>query len=579
MTPSPTSSARDERLDAQQSAAVEAKERAIAVLAGPGSGKTRTLSYRARWLLTQDASASALLLTFTNKAAAEMKSRALHTASVPSKRLQASTFHTFCSELLRSHGALIGISANFEILDEEEQRGFAQDCAAREHVPDRSQAWNRGRLRREKLASEVEHFGKVYEESKRSSGVVDYDDLVVYAARLLESRPEIAAAYAAKFRHILVDEFQDTNATQFAFVAALASHARTISVFADDDQAIFGFAGAEAKHVKKFAAHLGAKIYPLTTNYRCRGKIVQLANRLISADPNASGRQMVSSKPGGVVSLRVFDNLEKEAAALAADIEGLVEAKTRPSDISVLVRSKYRGDAILRHLTEKKLPVSDWRENTYASADRRVLATCLSVIRSRLSEFQSERLCTLLGMPPVPVDDALAFLKAHPKKRGVGGLIKVIELAFSGAAPHLVAAAAQAAVAEVNPSLGETLDRIVEAVADFERFDPDFNLEHLLTELALGAAGRPPTEGGGIKVATLHRTKGLQWPNVYLVGLTEGHLPDYRANAESMSEERRLCFVGVSRAQERLVVTYTRTYKGWAKAPSPFLAEMGLATP
>src|SRR6266511_124352 len=144
------SSSPEETLDAQQQAAVDAPEKAIAVLAGPGSGKTRTLSYRARRLLREDAKASALLLTFTNKAAAEMKARAIHAASVPSKRLQASTFHTFCSELLRAHGDLVGIGKNFEILDEDEQKAFARAVGAQAKVADESDGWSRGRLRRDR---------------------------------------------------------------------------------------------------------------------------------------------------------------------------------------------------------------------------------------------------------------------------------------------------------------------------------------------------------------------------------------------------------------------------------------------
>jgi DNA helicase II / ATP-dependent DNA helicase PcrA len=575
VTPSPTSSRPDEVLDAEQQAAVDAPERAIAVLAGPGSGKTRTLSFRARRLLMSDARSNALLLTFTNKAAAEMKARALHTASVPTKRLQASTFHTFCSELLRAHGSLVGIPSNFEILDEEEQRAFADDCASQAQIANLAKHWSRARLRRGTVSAAIQAFGDMYEQDKRDAGVVDYDDLIVYAATLLEGRPQIAGAYGAKFAHILVDEFQDTNAAQFAVISALSKHARSISIFADDDQAIFGFAGAESKHVAKFAAMLGAKSYPLTTNYRSRERIVLLANRLIRADPHSSGRQMVPFKTGGAAPLLTFDTIEQEAAAVASDIETLIASKVRPADISILVRSKKYGDSILRHLSAKKMPVSDWRVNTYVSEDRRTLATCLSVIRNRLSDYQAERLCDLLTVPPTPIGDALAFLKANHSKPGASGLIRVVELAFAGAAPRVIVQAAQKTVAAINGSLAASLDSIVEAVADFERFDPDFNLEHLLTELALGAAGRPPTEGGGIKLATLHRTKGLQWPYVYLLGLCEGHLPDFRTKEENMSEERRLCFVGVSRAQERLVLTFARSYKGYKKQPSRFLKEMG----
>lgn len=144
-------------------------------------------------------------------------------------------------------------------------------------------------------------------------------------------------------------------------------------------------------------------------------------------------------------------------------------------------------------------------------------------------------------------------------------------------AVHKIAQAAQAAVVAHDPELGASMAGIVESIATFELYDREFILEHLLTELALGSIGRPPTEGGGVKVASLHRTKGLQWKTVFLVGMEEGHHPDYRSNSEkALAEELRFCFVGVSRAEERLYVTWSRTSGDYGRAPSRFLREMGL---
>lgn len=274
---------------------VESEDSAIAVLAGPGSGKTRVLSYRARRLLILDPSSKALLLTFTNKAAAEMKARALQVATVTSDRVWASTFHTFGMRVLHAHGDLVGVGREFETLDDEEREALSQEAALAAGVSDRYRRWSYLRLRRrEAHEAEVVRFGQAYEAAKRDRGVLDFDDLIVYTADLFEQHEEVATAYATKYPHLLVDEFQDTNAAQFAIVRALARGTRTVSVFADDDQAIYRFAGAEAENVRRFMIELGATEFPLTVNYRCRQAVVDCANRLIAADPQASGRQMRS---------------------------------------------------------------------------------------------------------------------------------------------------------------------------------------------------------------------------------------------------------------------------------------------
>jgi DNA helicase II / ATP-dependent DNA helicase PcrA len=569
----------DEALDDEQREAVEAHERAIAVLAGPGSGKTRALSYRARRLLINDANSRALLLTFTNKAAAEMKVRALGVAAVMSRRIQASTFHTFGLRILRSHGEHVGIEPDFEILDRDEQDTFAAEAAHEAGVRAQRGRWSYLRLRREAVVDDsLAAFGRVYEAAKRAAHVVDFDDLIVYTADLLKKHSEIAEAYGTRFSHLLVDEFQDTNAAQFAIVKTLCEHVTSVSVFADDDQAIYRFAGAEAENIRRFIASLGAREYPLTFNYRCREGIVAHANRLIAADPEASGRQMHHVYEGGEVRHLAFRDEETEAISIAREIQSLIEDEgVAPADISVLARAAWRAKPILETLERAGIPTTNWLGQAFEPPERQMLGTILSVLRASLNDRQAKKLCELLGIPRSGERRVESFLEQAREAPAVSALRRLRDLAYSDAPASAVITQAQTCATGLDAEIAQAMTPIVGAVLALEAEDPEFTLEHVLSELALGGVGLSPTSGGGVKVASLHRTKGLQWPRVYLLGMEQGTLPDYRTETEAaMSEERRACFVGVCRSMTHLTLTRFKEYRGYVKGPSIFLEEMGI---
>jgi DNA helicase II / ATP-dependent DNA helicase PcrA len=564
-----------EDLDEEQRNAVEAPEFAIAVLAGPGSGKTRTLAHRARHLLRGAGASRALLLTFTNKAAAEMKTRALGTAIVSSDRIEASTFHGFGVRFLRSHGEQLGIASDFEIIDPEEEKVLARAVAAAAGVANRLNAWQHARKRGLGRDGRTEAFGAAYEAAKREQGLVDFDDLVVVTGTILAENAAIAAAYGSRFQHVLVDEFQDTNAAQFQIVSALAPHVASISVFADDDQAIFRFVGAEFENIARFVDELAATVYPLTCNYRCRNEIVAYANALISCDPRSS-RRMRAHKDGGSVTLRRYASTEQEAQALAEEITGRLAAGAAPASVAVLVRSGYRANDLVTGLRAKGLPVSDWRGDTYQPAGRRTFIAAMSCLRGTLNNRQAERLCDLIGIEDTGERDTDAFLHAAQERPVAAGLLQMRALAFAGENAHAVARQAQRAVAAADPATASMLVELVDAVADFQEHDAQFTLDDLLADLVLGGGGRPPTVGGGIKVATLHKTKGLEWPTVFMLGLEEGHMPDYKCEGEDqLLEERRLCFVGVCRAEDELILTFAQRFRSHSRSRSPFLGEMG----
>jgi DNA helicase II / ATP-dependent DNA helicase PcrA len=569
----------EENLDPEQRKAVEAKERAIAVLAGPGSGKTRVLSYRARYLLSQDKTSNALLLTFTNKAASEMKSRAIAVTPGLSKRIRAGTFHNFALNVLRSHGSHVGIAQDFDVLDEQEQADLASEISAQ--VGDHRRPYSEQRLRRRVHTSEVAKFAALFDAAKRKAGVVDFDDLIVNVAQLFRQKPEIAKAYATKYQHILIDEFQDTNAAQFEVVRTLVEQSAptsTISVFADDDQAIFGFAGAESKNIARFCGDLQATEYPLTTNYRCAEQIVTCANRLILAN-RSDGREMKAVKKKGAVRARIFVNIAEEANAICDEVEQKLAAGTAPHEISILVRNGTRAEGIKAALSQRGIPFSNWLAAAYNSRETRQVRVCLSLVRPVLTNRVARQVCDMLGIGAAPSAETVnteQFLKANSSRTGVSQLLEIRRLADNGKVSDIVRQVG-ACIEALNPNVQIT-EALLAEVAAFETHDPDYSLDHLLADLALGGKGGAPTAGGGVKLATIHRTKGLQWPHVYLVGLEQDSLPHYYTRTpEQMREERRLCFVGVCRAEDSLTITRIREYRGYKKAPSPFIAELGLS--
>jgi superfamily I DNA/RNA helicase len=569
----------DESLDTEQLAAIEAKEKAVSVLAGPGSGKTRTLAHRTRHLLLGGSDDRALLLTFTNKAAAEMKARALGVGDIASDRIDATTFHGFGARFLRSHGTLVGIDADFDILDQEEAEELASQVAASLRVPNRGGSWGAIRRGRGTPGEALATFGEAYEAMKRAEGLVDFDDLVVYPAEILDTRADVAQAYGARYQHLLVDEFQDTNPSQFAIVRALAPHLETISVFADDDQAIMRFAGAEAKNVETFTEELGAECYPLSRNYRCREEIVTRANLLIAADPSSSGRQMQPDKTDGLVEVRRYGSTAEEAAAIADEISSAVfDGGVKPTEIAILVRGGPRATEVVDALREHEVPVSDWRGAAYESEDRRRMIACLATVRPKLKSRQAARLSELIGVDLIEERDTQTFLEAHSETAVAAELLVLRQKALAGAPVSEVAGHAHSAVIASNNGDGSGAAELLAAISDFESFDPEFLLEDLMAELALKGGGRSPTQGGGVKIATLHGTKGLQWPWVYLIGMEEGKLPYYKADEEgTVPDERRACFVGVCRAEDRLILSGSRYFRTFRQDPSRFLAEMGFS--
>ena len=315
------------------------------------------------------------------------------------------------------------------------------------------------------------------------------------SAQLFRQKPDIAKAYATKYQHILIDEFQDTNAAQFAVVRALVEQSAptsTISVFADDDQAIFGFAGAESQNIARFCEDLQATKYPLTTNYRCAAPIVKCANRLIRAN-RSDGREMKAVKEKGEVRARVFANITEEANVIGEEIAKKLAAGTAAHAISILVRNGTRAEAIKAGLGQRGIPFSNWLAAAYNSKETRQVRVCLSLVRPVLTNRVAKQVAKCWELTPFPRQtvNTEQFLQANSSRTGVAELREIRRLAEQGGKVSDVVRHVGACIEAINPNVQIT-EALLAEVAAFETHDPEYSLDHLLADLALGGKGGAP---------------------------------------------------------------------------------------
>jgi DNA helicase-2/ATP-dependent DNA helicase PcrA len=571
--------------DLDQDAAVDATEPVIVVSAGPGSGKTDTLARRARRLLLADADSGALMLTFTNKAADEMQAR----ARIDPERIFGRTFHGFGTELLSRHADVLDMDTDFVVIDDDQRDFLAMTLYDRDRFPDPLRLAKRlayRRLRDLPIYGELAEFEELFEDAKRTERLMDYDDLVVYGAQILQRREQVAEDYGHD-RHLLVDELQDVNVMQAAMIRALEPYVRTISLFGDDDQSIMSFTGSQPRDVERLVEDLGAVRYELLTNHRSDQRIVAAGNRVISKAHNTSARHMTTPKgtAEGTLEVRDWPTDREQADVLAGEIAGLPD----PNQVAILVRNRTVADLVVTALRARDVPVTDWRPSRLVPMARRLSRIFLEVACTpadgTISSYAVGWITTLAGGSEMiderhpdafldayagaPVADALAELRRAlavpdaPPAAAVDGLRAVFAAYVLPEPEDMVWWFYRRAKIALDDA-----PRLLDDLADLARRDPGLTIGGLRKRLEI--VPRPTMDGGGVKVGTLQATKGLEWPTVYLLGLEQNRLPDVHALAEDMDEddmdggsreeERRICFVGVTRAEHRLVVGYVDRY-------------------
>jgi DNA helicase-2/ATP-dependent DNA helicase PcrA len=630
-------------LNGPQREAVVTTSGPLLVLAGAGSGKTRVITHRIVHLLSNGVPARAILaLTFTNKAATEMKERVVKMAGKRARGVLLSTFHAFGAELLREHIHRLGWPRKFAIADSGDQLSIIRRAMRERKVDDRafdarkvltaiSRAKNSGVVPQPKEEGMGDDYDLItsmvypaYQLALRAQGAVDFDDLILLPTELLRGHPEVAEACRARFHYLLVDEFQDTNRAQMLLLAELAAERKNVCAVGDDDQCIYSWRGAEVKNILEFdRAFPGGKEVRLEQNYRSTSRILEAANAVIAHNPQRKPKRLWSdSAEGARVKLVAAPSEEEEGRFVASQVAKYVAQGMPPDEIAVLYRVNNQSRPVEESLRERGIfyevvggsEFFDRREVKDALAYLKVIVNpkdevsllrIVNVPARGIGDVTMERLLARAQSEKIPLWEAMAkaaqwddlpsgaaakvaeFLALIEKYRALfpsgklaeitGRLLEEIGFKEAARAQTLSLVVAERKLASV--------DQLLSSLASHEaREGPKADLLTYLNRLSLDTRAEEDEEvpGGRGKVAlmTLHSAKGLEWKLVFLIGMEEELLPHSGMQGEppNLEEERRLCYVGMTRARELLYLTRAakrvRRGKEIVRTPSRFLGDI-----
>lgn len=629
-------------LNASQLEAVNWQGGPLLVLAGPGSGKTRVLAYRIARLVDQSPTERFRILgvTFTNKAASEMRSRVDSLISQGRDRVTLTTFHSFAAEVLRQHGSHVGLKPDFAILaDQADREAVLLDaikavCLGGDFKPSASQLLplvNRlldqcvgpadalKRIGGRPHAVEIAGVYAEYRKRLTESNQLDFSSLLAIAVELLETKPAIAKQIRRVYSFVCVDEFQDTNFAQFRFLVQLVPETNpNLFVVADDDQLIYQWNGASPARLHDLREKFTMELTELPENYRCPPEVIALANNLIrhNSDRVQDKRPLAAHKPPDKlkrVDVRTFEDFESERLWIAQRIKELTPTEW-PHCVILARRKKLLDDTVSTLLAHAIPAYIAIRKNEFQSAPYRWLHATLRLTNAPTEREQLRRMARtffeLEGIN-VAVEDVTArsaveqssylrtWLDITEERQGLGmatcNMLEVVRKSLVDRLDYVTFVdAAQLwfqALRETSPKPNES------AFQDFEdegniwaalRADiashynlPDLTLHKFLQEIDLRAKEKPVPKDA-VRCLTIAASKGMEFHHVFLIGLVEDELPGYYARkkgdaSDEMREERRNCFVAITRAEESLTLTFAEEYHGYPKQASRFLAEMGVS--
>ncbi len=638
------------KLSPQQRRAVETIDGALLIFAGAGSGKTRVITQRIRYLLTEKkvSPEHILAVTFTNKAAREMKER-IEQMSVPSdivKRLTVSTFHSLGLRIVTAHHRILGYPARFAVYSSYEQVELMKQVMAdhgysREHFSPKMLVHLISRIKNTPslltsssflLQSHLHVVAKklypFYRETMKTAGGVDFDDLLLLPLELFAERPDIAKKYSEQFRYIMVDEYQDTNPVQYRLIKQLSTVHGNICVVGDDDQSIYSWRGAVVDNILNFHHDFDpCTVIKLEENYRSVKPIVEHASQLIAHNGKRADKQSFSSRDAEVgegIAVHTFSNESAEADFVAREIVNARQAYRNLGSVAVIVRANAQtrffemafsrlsirytvigGQKFFENKESKDLlaylhviinPSSSiflrrvinypsrgigttTQQLLYDEAEKRALSPGVLLTGHALSSerFSDKQLTALSQFSSLIKRFRTLALQGMPPAELVAELVDAI-----GIRDEIARSAENEAVAAIRL---ENIDAFISSVAehaDEHRGESTVDvLFDFVNSVALIQSGEEQEEQGGVTIITAHSSKGLEFDTVFLVGMYDGGIPNIRALKEGgLEEERRLCYVAMTRAKKRLYITWLQSVRVRGRVESTnrsrFIEEAGL---
>ncbi|UFU03871.1 DNA helicase PcrA [Ruania suaedae] len=635
-TPSLAADALLDGLNPQQKAAVEHAGGQLLIIAGAGSGKTRVLTHRIAHLLATGRArpGQILAITFTNKAAAEMRERVAELVGPRASVMWVSTFHSACVRILRREAKTLGLRSSFSIYDAaDSQRLMTLVCRELDLDPKRfpPKAFSRrvSDLKNELIdpdshAAEVSDSNpyeqnllaayRLYDERLRQAHALDFDDIIMMTVNLLQAFPAVAEHYRRRFRHILVDEYQDTNHAQYVLVRELAGvSARPddgaapaaeavppaeLTVVGDSDQSIYAFRGATIRNILEFEGdYPNARTIVLEQNYRSTQTILSAANAVIAKNAGRRAKNLWTDSGGGTQIVGyVADNEHEEARFIAEEIDRLIDAgEINPRDVAVFYRTNAQSRALEEVFIRTGLPYKVVGGTRFY--ERKEIKDAIAYLRAIANPDDSVNLRRILNVPKRGLGDrAEAMLAAHAERERVsfGAAIEDLDHVLGLATRSMTAARGFAemmrelrALAEGGATPAEVLDAALDnsgylaelrasndpqdhsrvenlaelhaVAAEFTENEPEGDLGDFLERVSLVADADqiPDDDAGMVTLMTVHTAKGLEFPAVFVTGLEDGTFPHQRALADpnELAEERRLAYVALTRARERLYLT------------------------
>jgi DNA helicase-2/ATP-dependent DNA helicase PcrA len=629
-------------LNPQQRQAVVHAGSPLLIVAGAGSGKTRVLTHRIAYLLAERHvhHGSVLAITFTNKAAAEMKDRVESLVGARAKAMWVSTFHSACVRILRSEAKRLGYKSTFTIYDQGDSQRLMTLCARDldldpKRFPPRMLSHQVSNLKNDLVDWETaaqaagSHQEKTvaeayasYQRRLREANAMDFDDLIMVTVELLRIFPDVAEHYRRRFRHVLVDEYQDTNHAQYALVRELvgADDPAELAVVGDADQSIYAFRGATIRNILQFEEdYPDATVILLEQNYRSTQNILNAANAVIAKNPGRKPKRLWSDAGAGeVIHGYVAENEHDEAAFVAQEVDRLCdESLAKPNDVAVFYRTNAQSRVFEEVFVRVGLPYRVVGGVRFY--ERREVRDLLAYLRVLVNPADTVSLRRILNVPKRGLGDvAVACVEALSSRERITWsdalercdeapglnnraaksikeftalLASLRELLPSGPSAVLEAAMdrtgylAELEADEANPIEAEgrieNLKELVGVAREYEERVGGGTVEEFLETVSLVAdADEVDHEAGVVTLMTLHNAKGLEFPVVFLTGLEDGVFPHMRTLGEpkEIEEERRLAYVGITRARERLYLSRAQHRTSWGAGsynpPSRFLDEV-----